>query len=215
MISPLSIHIIGLGSLGSHLTECIAKQHPVALLHLWDGDSVERKNSRNQCYRPEHEGVKKAEALVSLVREWGGSAVPHPEMIDGYRPLCGIVFLAPDTMHARKIVCETCIWGMKSVALLVEIRTDARHSIIHVVDPRNERHREKWNQYWFPDAEAHNEGGCSGADPIMIATTKAAAGIASMQLWRFLRLVDGGGGDVLDNQIRLSMNPPGIACYKW
>ncbi len=212
-----SVHIIGIGGIGSHIARHLAKGGFQAPLHLWDGDRVEAHNRRNQTYRKEHIGLFKTAALARQIDEWSDGLTPaisHTEFVDGCRAVAGIVFLCVDKMSKRKVVWETCIKGNSDVPLFIETRMDGINILIHVLNPCDADHQQDWECYWYPDEEAVNEtAGCGGP----IAVLPSASISADVAVWQLMRYaaIKAGQDDILDNQIRVKLRPLEVKTYQW
>lgn len=205
------VHIVGVGCGGSYLAMHIAKcDPPVAqTLHLWDGDTVEPKNVRPQMYLPEHIGLSKVDALARQVQRWGGpSVVCHEEYITQSRPLSGVVILALDTMSARMNIWHECIERNSTVELVIELRLETTNALVHVLSPKVERHRKKWQHFWYPDEEVTVRGSCGTATsrgPIADLT-------ACVCVWQLIAALS---NEPFHNQIRISTLPLNMQTYSW
>lgn len=217
LVHAYPVHIVGVGGIGSKVAECILRGDcgTVPQLHVWDGDTVESHNLRNQAYILEDVDHPKVFALTQRAKAWGG-AVPHVhnEFITGAVPLSGIVILCLDSMSARKTVWDTCIKQNPNVRLMIETRMDALRGVIYTVDPNNELHVAEWEKYWFPDDEGHNEGAGCGLNPTLGTTALKVAGEVGWQLIRFSS-IEQGGDDVLYNRIVMNQRPLSVEGYKW
>ena len=210
------IHIIGLGSTGSYIALHLAKKGVESFgeVHGWDGDVVDLGNCRSQTYNSRHVGLLKTNALAQQMREWGDvKMVGHSDFVDSPQLFSGVVFLCVDTMKGRHDIWMQSIKNNPCVTLMIEMRLETTHSLIHVVDPRNPEHVRMWERYWYPDDEATTTGSCGAATslgPIADIT-------ANICVWQFIRAVEiaDGAEDVLDNQIRVNMRPFTIETFQW
>lgn len=214
-MTNLPVHVVGLGSTGSHVAYAIAKTyaHVCGKLHVWDPDFVSRENCRNQAYDTSLVSRRKTDAVAQLfshldtgIRVSGCSA----SVFDTER-LSGVVFLCAD-MHAHKDIVKSATRPC-SVDLFIETRIEATGALVHVFDPRNKQHVKEWMRWWYPDNPAvapHGCGAATGEMPIGILT----ASLAVSQLMRYAAMRDG-MDDVLDNQIRIYMRPLRVETYQW
>lgn len=213
----LPITVVGLGGVGSHVVQQLAKlgicTHKDNVLNLWDGDVIEPHNVPNQLYHPHEVGRHKADVLCEHFAEASGGkrACVHPHYVREAIPLRGVVILCLDSMAARKQICETSVWKNPDVKLLIETRMDARYVVVHAVDPNNEKHIEKWNDYWFPDEDAENEAGCGGHLSV-ITTVLMTAAVAVEQ---FRVFAASSSAESMPNRIRINLKTWETAATVW
>lgn len=95
-----AIHIIGVGAMGSRIAELLVRLG-IPKIHIWDFDTVEDKNIANQLYMHRHIGMKKVDALESILRSINPQlvVVKHDKYLD--QPLAGYVFLCVDSIELR------------------------------------------------------------------------------------------------------------------
>lgn len=104
-----TIHIIGVGAIGSHIAEMMVRMG-VKDITLYDFDTVDTHNIPNQMYRDCDIGVNKCHALKSQL------VLINPEVeqtidirCEGYTegtPLSGYVFLCVDNIELRKKIVQ-------------------------------------------------------------------------------------------------------------
>ncbi|MBL8158199.1 ThiF family adenylyltransferase [bacterium] len=178
------IVIIGCGGLGSHLAWSIARLG-VREIVLVDGDVLESHNLANQAYASSDVGKLKVEALAyALRRSLDVDVSIVPEFIREARMLAPVVFMCVDTMRDRKLIMDTCLKGNADVRYVFDGRMDASHGVVYSIDPNNPAHIALWEHYWFPDADAQNDGdGCGGK----ISVVYTAAIVAGMMAHEFVR----------------------------
>lgn len=125
-----SIHIIGIGAIGSSVAELMARLG-VHKLHLYDFDKVETKNVANQIYVAKSVGKTKVDALEELLKEINPSIeiTKHNEGWTPDTPLNGYVFLAVDNIEIRKDIVKTNKYNQHITAMFdFRMRlTDAQH----------------------------------------------------------------------------------------
>jgi molybdopterin/thiamine biosynthesis adenylyltransferase len=178
------IAIVGCGGLGSHLAWNLARLG-VRELELVDGDVLESHNLANQAYALSDVGKLKAEALAhALQRSLHLEVSIVPEFVREARTLAPVVFLCLDTMRDRKIVMDTCLKGNPAVRYVFDGRMDASHGVVYSINPNDPNHSALWDHYWFPDADAQNDGdGCGGK----VSVVYTAAIVAGMMTHEFVR----------------------------
>lgn len=101
-------HIIGCGSVGSHLAENLVRLGLTKFV-LYDFDKIEAHNLANQAFRNADVGRNKAEALFDLMAEINPEIKAHTTVYtEGYsdQQLRGYVFLCVDNIDLRRKICE-------------------------------------------------------------------------------------------------------------
>ena len=93
-----AIHIIGIGAMGSRVAELLVRLG-IPKIHIWDMDTVEDKNIANQVYLHSHIGMKKTDALESLLKDINPQIqiIKHGKYTD--QALAGYVFLNVDSIE--------------------------------------------------------------------------------------------------------------------
>lgn len=124
------IHIIGCGSVGSHLAELFARQGATEL-HLWDFDIVNEHNLTNQMFFQSDVLLPKTEALTNLVHNINKdvNVITHNEGIKEPYTLSGYIFLCVDNIELRKAIVKANMANPMVVAFY-DFRTrltDAQH----------------------------------------------------------------------------------------
>lgn len=136
-----TIHIIGLGAIGSHLAEHLTRLGCTNFC-LYDFDTVEEKNVANQMYFAKDNGRTKLEAIREQM-ELINPQVKIRCYTNGYtgQALGGYVFLAVDSIELRKeIVKENLI--NPNILLVMDFRmrlADAQH---YAADWTNEKQKQ-------------------------------------------------------------------------
>ena len=95
-----AIHVIGIGAMGSRVAELLVRLG-IPKIHIWDMDTVEDKNIANQVYLHSHIGMKKTDALESLLKDINPQVqvTKHGKYTD--QALAGYVFLNVDSIELR------------------------------------------------------------------------------------------------------------------
>lgn len=180
-----AISLIGVGGVGSRVAEGLVRLGTGARgspLTLYDPDTFEAKNIKNQLCTHRHVG----ETKVSAVGQQLVDINPHL-FIDYHQVVVErgvtintpIVILCLDSMTARREIVEHCLGP--NVRCVIETRMDSAAGCSHCFDPRNKTHRECWWIYWNPDKENENKAGCQGSTPVI----SAIFGTASLALKQF------------------------------
>ena len=125
------IHIIGCGSVGSTVSELLAR-FGLTKLTLYDFDVVKPHNLANQVFRQEHIGMSKVDALTAMLAEINpeiGSGLKISR--DGYlaQRLSGYVFLCVDNIDLRREI-STINKNNTYIKAIFDFRTrltDAQH----------------------------------------------------------------------------------------
>lgn len=161
------IHVIGAGATGSYIALMAAKTTGSSQITVWDFDKVESHNLPNQLYGPSDVGKLKTEALEKIIFDLTGVKIQQAGKCDKNSSLEGIVFLAVDSMEARKEIFDGAIKYNVMIPLMVEMRLGIEVGVIYSVDPTNPLDIAKWGKEWYPDKEAV-ESPCTNR---MISTT--------------------------------------------
>ena len=105
-ISPRDVrpvHLIGAGSVGSHIASMLARIG-VTDLTAWDHDSIDSHNIGPSLYGMQDFGKYKVDALSEiLLRDTGVAIKRERRMYDGER-LKGTIICAVDSMEARQML---------------------------------------------------------------------------------------------------------------
>jgi glycine/D-amino acid oxidase-like deaminating enzyme len=175
------IHLVGAGAVGSFAALLLAKLGPPDL-HVYDHDLVGPENVGTQLYGPEDIGRPKAAALAALVERLAGvRPAAHIERV-GERAFDGVVVLAVDAMHARRMIFERSIGGRASVRWLLDARIgflpDTRHApvgLLFTVRPLDPAERAEYEHSLYSDETALPTP--CGAGGIAYASVLAAGAI--------------------------------------
>ena len=136
-----AVHIIGVGAIGSHIAEQLARLG-IKAVNIYDFDTVEASNVSNQMYTSKDIGLPKTEAIAELmlrinpdmqIRQFG----------KGYtsQTLKGHVFLCVDNIDTRRRIVEEQ-WNNPNILAMYDFRmglTDAQH---YAADWSNEKHKQ-------------------------------------------------------------------------
>mgnify|MGYP003290118270 CR=1 FL=1 len=110
-------HIIGCGSIGSHVAELLAR-YGIETITLYDFDTVAPHNLANQNFYAKQIGMEKTEALKSILLDI------NPDMKielkkQGYmgQRIAGFVFICVDNIEVRKQIVQDNINNPNIVAM--------------------------------------------------------------------------------------------------
>ena len=184
---PYPIHVLGAGSVGGNIVLMLAK---LGFLNItaYDFDIVEQHNVSNQVYGRKDIGKIKVEALSDLIFQNTGTVVKAvcEKFTDGQ--LSGIVFLAVDSMEARKQIWKTSVRTNFDVRLLIEIRMSKESGIIFAIHPNDTTEINCYEKNFYNDSEVFTENACSmrGSAPLASSIDNHAV----FQLLNFMNFKD-------------------------
>jgi len=203
-----TVLIVGLGMLGSHIAELLARLG--IDLQLCDFDKVEAHNVSNQACGLQEIGMFKTDAMkLRLERDCGISvrAVTHA-FVPSLLP-ARVVICAPDSNDARKEVWRH-VRGCFGVELYIEVRTGPLSGRIYSIDPWDSRQVDVYEnpQIMYADADAVDRGNGACQQKVSLAFTGYA--IASLAVAQFVRwsAIRKGSVDKMDNEIIHYLHPP-------
>ena len=188
------IHIIGLGAIGSHVAEQLARIGCITI-HLWDFDVVNPHNITNQLHTDADIGRPKVDAVYDMMLAINpelattvykhNCAVVDPYILNGY------IFLCADSMDVRRNVVKANEFNMNAKAIFdFRMRlTDAQHYAAHFKRP--ETVKELLKTMDFTDAEAKEATPVSacGVELSVIYNVKA---IVSFGICNFVNFIQTG-----------------------
>jgi hypothetical protein len=130
LIGDSPIHIIGCGSVGSHIAELFARQG-LDNIHLWDFDSVSAHNITNQMFIEADIKTFKVDAIERYMRAINPEIklVKHAQGLQEPYILNGYIFLCVDNIELRKKIVLANQYNPNAVAFF-DFRTrltDAQH----------------------------------------------------------------------------------------
>jgi len=124
-----SIHIIGVGAVGSTIAEQLVRLG-VEKLHIYDYDVVSPHNITNQMFFDDQIGRQKTDAIKETLQRINPSLsiTIHP-MGYGKQPLAGTIFLCVDSIELRKNIATQNQYNPNITAMFdCRMRlTDAQH----------------------------------------------------------------------------------------
>lgn len=187
-----TIHIIGLGTIGSRIAEFLARSG-FTKFELWDLDKVERKNINNQCYTEAHVGKPKTEACKDLILSINPEAEQTIKLHDeGWTDeiLSGYVFLAVDNIDIRRAFVEQHI-NNPFIKVVFDCRVGLTDGQFYAADWSNYKSRQKLLKTMdFTHEEAMESTPVSACGGVLGVVTTAAI-MAGNVVNNFINFVKG------------------------
>ncbi|MDO8408060.1 MAG: ThiF family adenylyltransferase [bacterium] len=176
------VDVVGCGAVGSRIAMEVGKLG-VSNLHLWDGDIVEGHNIANQLYALADIGRPKVEALTEAISAATGlSPMVHCAHIEQPQILGDVVFLAVDTMAARRAIFRDCLHLKFTTKVVIEVRMGVEEVRVYGFNPRSRAEVLAWKKTLVDD-DVTVESACGAR-----TTVGATAGItACLAVHRFLQ----------------------------
>jgi len=199
------VSVVGCGAVGSHTALLLGKLG-VSSIHLWDDDVVQRVNVGNQIFGRNDVQKHKAKALCELIVQHTRRAPhAHIQKVESHEHLGSFVFLAVDTMEARRAIWDTCLYMNPHVSMVFDTRMTDDMGIVYSIIPSSGEHIARWEEAWYPDEEAE-EAVCS----TKVSVGPTAMIIAGYAVWQFMRFVEAREGDgcLPEFECRVGMSPP-------
>lgn len=176
------IDIIGAGAVGSAVAVQLAKLG-LENIHVWDFDTVEGHNIANQRYALKDIGQPKVTALAAIIKEATGHDITvHEQKLEGGEPLGDVVFLAVDTMAARKAIWQKSLRNKLRTKLVIETRMGAEEGRVYAICPVKPAQVRGYETTFYDDAETVVSA--CGASTTVGATADMTASYA---VWQFMR----------------------------
>jgi molybdopterin/thiamine biosynthesis adenylyltransferase len=207
------VDVIGCGAIGSRIVLSLAKLG-IENIHAWDFDEVAEHNMANQAFiDPTYIGRPKIIAISDMVKMATGiDIVIHDERVDGTQELGNVVFLAVDTMVARKEIWDKGLKLKPRTQLVIETRMGSDTGRVYIVDPCKMGNISEWEATLCSDDEA--EVSACGASISVGPTAEIVSGLAVWQLIRWYSILHG-HDDVLDGEIVVSLRPMMVLTRKF
>jgi molybdopterin/thiamine biosynthesis adenylyltransferase len=157
--NKLRIGIIGLGAIGSGVTEALVRMG-FNNFELLDYDTIEDHNISNQLYFNETIGESKVEACAKklLMINKDLKIIKRKEMFGEETELnSDIIIIATDNMLARKNIVNNAI-KQKRAKILIDGRMSGLNFTVHTIrDLYNKLEVDFYWKHWFPDDKKVNE----------------------------------------------------------
>jgi molybdopterin/thiamine biosynthesis adenylyltransferase len=176
------IDIIGAGAVGSAIAVQVAKLG-LENIHVWDFDTVEGHNIANQRYELKHIDQPKGKAIAAIIKEATAHDIEvHEHKLEGGEALGEVVFLAVDTMAARKAIWQKSLRNKLRTKLVIETRMGAEEGRVYAICPVKPAQVRGYETTFYDDAETVVSA--CGASTTVGATADMTASYA---VWQFIR----------------------------
>jgi len=161
-----SIHIIGVGAIGSTVAEMLARIG-VPELYIYDIDTVSPHNITNQMYRTNQIGMDKVDALEILLKEINPdiNVIKHAKGYTDNCPMSGNIILAVDNIELRRKIVQQNFYN-PVIRSFYDFRmrlTDAQH---YAADWQNQKEKTT-----FLDSMNFSSEEAKAATPVSVCGT--------------------------------------------
>ena len=185
-----SVHIIGLGAIGSHIAELLVRLG-VQNFELYDFDTVTDYNVANQMFEFNDIGKEKTEAISEMLRRINPEVRVrvHTKGWHENLPLNGYVFICVDNIDIRKAICRCCMCNpmVKAVFDFRMRLSDAQHYAA-AGNPKDIQTLLRTMNFTQEEAEAATPVSACGSTLSVIPTIKV---ITSLGVANFINFVKG------------------------
>ena len=171
--------VIGCGAVGSKISTELVRLG-VDALTIYDFDEVEPHNLCNQAFTLAHVGMKKTEALKSLIADICSAEVTVEEKYVDQVIDTPIVFLCVDSMSARKAIMAKLLLN-PTVCYVIETRMGVDEVRVYTVTAASYNKWKLVSDYDDSQAEVSACGTSLSVGP----TSSICASLAS---WQFMKL---------------------------
>lgn len=201
------VTLIGCGAIGSHIFTSLVElglQNITAI----DFDVIEAHNLANQAFLHRHIGWPKIEALKDLYDLKTGHPPPASCLFLNTRlpspsvSIQGIVFLAVDTMKARREIFDTCIKNNPEVFFVIENRMAATHGNVLSFPSACPLASKDWLASLTTDDPSQTEVSACGSSMTVGPTAKILANLA---VWQFIHMSN--NLEALNNRVNVFLKP--------
>lgn len=138
----LDVIILGLGGIGSYVSNCLCRQGYE--MYLYDFDTVETINIGSQLFNTSNVGKNKAEVAKELANKFGNHNVVSMGKFEEDSPVGNIMFSCFDNMKYRKIAFER--WLAYQTSKTKEYRDANPNEVNCYLDGRMSA--EQWQVYF-------------------------------------------------------------------
>jgi len=207
LLNGKRVDIIGVGAVGSKIAMEIAKLGAKEI-HLWDADIVEGHNIANQAFHLDDIGSSKVSAMAAHIKKATGiEAVAHEEYLEegSEAELGDYVFLAVDTMKARRFIFETFLKNNFTTSFVVEVRMGVEELRVYGFNPCKRQDILSWVKTLVDDEETV-ESACS-AKTTVGAVAGMTSSLAMIRLMQEVKWEDTPKGDPPKFEQILGINP--------
>ena len=158
LLARQSFMMVGAGAIGSFLAMTLGKMGATKFT-IWDHDTIEEHNFANQMFPIFSKGVKKVDALASVINEYSGAEInPVGAKFDpAAYSFAGADFVisAVDNMDVRKMLFETAI--RDGAKFFIDGRMGAQVMRVYSVDLSKPEEIEFYKRRLYPAAKAAPE----------------------------------------------------------
>ena len=184
------VHIIGLGAIGSHIAELLARLG-VQNFELYDFDTVTDYNVANQMFEFNDIGTEKTIAISELLQRINPEvkACVHTKGWNETLPLHGYVFICVDNIDIRRAICQQCMCN-PLVKAIFDFRmrlSDAQHYAA-AGNPRDIQTLLRTMNFTQEEADAATPVSACGSTLSVIPTIKV---ITSLGVANFINFIKG------------------------
>lgn len=138
----LDVIILGLGGIGSYVSNCLCRQGYE--MYLYDFDTIETINIGSQLFNTSNVGKNKAEVAKELANQFGNHNVMSMGKFEEDSPIGNIMFSCFDNMKYRKIAFER--WLEYQTSKTKEYREANPNEVNCFIDGRMSA--EQWQVYF-------------------------------------------------------------------
>lgn len=190
LIKHESIHIIGVGAIGSHVAEQLARIG-TSDITLYDFDTVSDRNVANQLYDFDDVGQLKVDALAEKLKKINPK-ITITKHSGGYQdqPLSGYVFLCADNIDLRRDICTKNKYN-RTIVGVFDFRmglTDAQHYAAKWENPKEVKQLLSTMDFTHEEAVAATPVSPCGTTLSICPTVKM---IVSLGIANFINMVLG------------------------
>ena len=208
------VDIYGGGGVGGWLGLLIGKSQ-IRNVRVFDNKRVSAHNPPSQVFGEPHVGLYKVDALKEIVEILASKTIEaRRELVEGSFEHGDVVFVCVDLMSARKAIMQRLFASAKPPQVVIETRIDTNYVQVYTFVPSNTEHQKRYWQYWFPDQEAVNFGGCN--EPEAQGYASGLAAVVAMA--QFVKWFGNGERDLStarDNQILVNIDTWKVEVYQW
>lgn len=218
------ITVVGAGAIGSHVALQLAQmgigQSGSGELHIYDYDVVEEHNLPNQAYRLQDVGRPKVEALQGFIEDkMGFSIEAHNEKITKESGGSSItssryVFLAVDSMEARKEILENFLEFNSCTKLMLESRMGLTEGMVFAINPQDYQEVDVWKSKWYSNEESE-AGGCGGSEAVASTSIFIATFCVSTMMHHFKKTEMEFQPPVIKNETHIQLDPFGLIGFDY
>jgi len=219
------VSVIGVGAVGSNIAMLLAQmgygRPGCGELHLYDFDIVEEHNLPNQAFLLEHVGMKKVDAMKDLIeKKMGFSVNAHDRKVtedmadDPSIRRSHYVFMAVDSMAARKSILKSFLEFNITTRLMIESRMGATDGMVFAINPQDYNECQVWSDKWYTDEESV-AGGCGTSASVGVTTTFLAAYNVSTMMHHFRATDIQHINPTIRNELHLELNPFNLISFDY